>query len=614
MANGRATAPIAPLSVLILALVLSAALPFRALAQPDVPLPPSGQVIAHGIDTLPGTSMSWRLGMLTASPGAIAEFGTFDTGFAVGYQQSVLTTQLPSGESDYLGQGQALFHANGSTLRVASASGMAVPYLDIALTTDAPDPGASWSGDAFTAPAGTHAIRLTSDSMKAGETGTFVPDNDLPYVVYVFAGALQITDDNGIVIELMAEGASQITGTASLLAGTGGAHWMIASIGPQVTVPPMPTSAPTPTPIATPPVAGAVVISLFECPEGSDPLVDTSPCIPATFMWDIALSQQGVNDPTTDVMLLGDGVARDDGSWVIPQMATGIWVVRPEPVGANMTMRVEILGDVVPLGGIWGVQVNGGQESELAVYLIGTLPTAETGTLTIEMYDCPPGVDPLSDPSACSLASNVPNVEVSRITQSEMIIYNTLWDAVSPQAGVFILEDIETGLFMVIPDETGIWPADEVVMGGDAYWDYGFWQVSVPIDTGSAYVAIYHTPAGPPEPTQVTDISQGLGQLWITQVDCPPGTGDPLAEPGCMPSEAPWDVTVTNANTGETWTLYANATLAMTGSWEFTLPAGNYLIDVSYDPSWGVIYETFASVTEGGLTEVVVYSIAPDEP
>ncbi len=275
MATGRATAPIATLSFLIFALVLSAALPFGALAQPSVPLPPSGQVIAHGIDTLPGTSMSWRLGMLTAAPGATADFGTFDTGFAIGYQQAVITTRLPSGESAYLGQGEATFHPNGSTLRVASASGMDVPYLNIDLTTDAPDPGASFIGDAFIAPSGTRAIRLTSDSMKAGETGTFVPDNDLPYMLYVFAGALQVSDDNGGITELMADDATQMTGTASLLTGTSGAHWMVASIGPQVTIPPLPTPAatvaPTPTNVSTPMVAGAIVFTMYACPEWIGP-------------------------------------------------------------------------------------------------------------------------------------------------------------------------------------------------------------------------------------------------------------------------------------------------------------------------------------------------------
>lgn len=603
----RATPPRAFVTLLVLLLALPGATVFGSNAQPGVPLPPTGQVIAHGVDTLPGAAMTWRLGLLTAAPGATAEFGTFDTGFAIGYQQAVTTTRLPSGESSYLEQGQAEFHPNGSALRVASASGMDVPYLEIDLTTDAPDTGASWIGEAFTAPSGTHAIRLTSNTMTAAETGTFVPANDLPYMVYAFAGALQVTDDNGVITELMAGDAMQASGTASLLAGvTTGARWMIASIGPQVTVPPLPTPV-TPTP-GTP--TGSLVVQLLRCPDGTDPLIAPTECVLSDIVWDITISPQGDADPAKERTLVNDSVDIGNMSYRFTSLQPGTWVVRPDMSWMAPDQRFEITGDVVPLGSIWGVPVAANAEAEIYVYLVDPQSDPTTGSLTIEMYDCPPGVDPLVDPSLCTLAADVPNVEVSRITQSEMIVYNTLWDAVSPPAGVFLLEDIPSGLFMVIPDDGGPWSADAISMGGDAFWDAGFWEVTVP-PGGSAYVAIFHTPAGPPAPTQVTDISQGLGQLWITQVDCPPGTTDPLAEPACMPSEAPWDVTVTNADTRETWTLYANATQAVTGSWEFTLPAGNYLIDVSYDPAWGVIYETFATVTADGLVEVTVYSIAP---
>jgi hypothetical protein len=72
-------------------------------------------------------------------------------------------------------------------------------------------------------------------------------------------------------------------------------------------------------------------------------------------------------------------------------------------------------------------------------------------------------------------------------------------------------------------------------------------------------------------------------------------------------------VIVTNAETGESWSLFENATLATTGSWEFTLPAGSYSVEVVSDSAWQVDHESFVTVTEGGLSEVMVYSIPPIE-
>lgn len=613
MGTRRAKAPAAFFVFLVAALLLSGSSAFGVFAQIGGYPPLTGHVIAHGIDTMPGASAAWRLGIVTAPPPGIdATFGSFDTGFAIGWEQPLIATQLPSATSTYLEPGQAVFHPGTSTMRVTSTTGVAEGFVSIDLTTDPPAPGASWIGEPFTAPSGTRDVRLTSDLLAAGACGTFVPDNDLPYMVYAFSGALQVTDENGANTELMAGDAMQLVSTASLLAGaTASAHWMIASIGPAVSVPPLPTPVTTSAPAAT----GSLVVHLLQCPDGTDPLIAPTECSISDIVWDVTISPQGNDSPDAARTLVNDAVDIGDTSYRFSNLPPGTWVIQPDMSWMTPEQRIEITGDIVPLGGIWGAEVTTGQESEINVYVIDPHEQTRTGTgsLTIEMYDCPPGTDPLVDPAGCTLATDVPNVEVSRITQSEMIVYNSAWDAVSPEVGVFILQDIPSGLFMLIPEDGGLWSADAITMGGDAFWDTGFWQVDVP-DGGSVYVSIFFAPPATAEPTQVTDVSQGIGRLWITQIDCPPGTDDPLAEPACVPSEAPWEVTITDVETGETWSLYEHATLAMTGSWEFTLPAGSYYIDVYYDESWQVIYETFATVSEGGLSEVVVYSIAPGEP
>mgnify|MGYP006926216449 CR=1 FL=1 len=274
----RATAPAVFVLFLVVSMLTAAWTSFTAGAQIGTPPPSTGQVIAHGIDSLPGTSVTWRLGFVTAPPPGIdARFGSFDPGFAVGWEQPVIATQLPSGESAYLEPGQAVFHPSTSTLRVTSTTGVDEGFASIELTTDAPDPGASWIGDPFVAPSGTHDLRLTSDILAPNETATFAPANDLPYMVYVHAGSLQVTDANGALSQLATGEATQVTGAASLLAAADtGAHWMIASIGPQVDVPPLPT--PVTTPATTPTATGSLVVQLLRCPDGTDPTIAPTEC------------------------------------------------------------------------------------------------------------------------------------------------------------------------------------------------------------------------------------------------------------------------------------------------------------------------------------------------
>lgn len=177
--------------------------------------------------------MHWRIGSVTAAPGSTAEFGTFGTGFAVGYNDPVIVAERWTAQSTMLHPGQVQFHTANSTLRVSSTRTTGVAYLDFDLTADIPGPGTAWSGELFTAPTGTHNIQLTRDVMRAGETGTFAPVNDLSYMLFLSAGSLQITDAQGTVTKLTAEIAKELHGHISLLAGSpDGATWMTGANHP----------------------------------------------------------------------------------------------------------------------------------------------------------------------------------------------------------------------------------------------------------------------------------------------------------------------------------------------------------------------------------------------
>jgi hypothetical protein len=410
---------------------------------------------------------------------------------------------------------------------------------------------------------------------------------------------------------MVAGDATQLTGPASLIAGADSdAHWMIASIGQQVDVPPIPTPAmtPTPTSVATPSTAGSLIVNLFRCPDGTDPLVAPTECIVSDIVWDVTIAPQGDADPASERTLSNNSVNIVDTSYRFPDLPAGTWVVRPDMSWMDPGQRFEITGDIIPLGGIWGVEIVAGEVAEITIYLIDPQAEPGTGSLTIEMLECPAGIDPSIDTTGCVLASDAPNVEVSRVTQAETIIYNTLWDAANPQPGVFTLENIEPGTFLLLVEDGGLWTADAVTMGGDAYWDGGFWAVNVP-EGNSAYVSMFHAPVVPPDEP---DIPQGVGRLWITQIDCPSGTTDPTTDDAGFPSDAPWDAAVTNVETGGRWILFVDGVLVQAGTWEFTLPPGSYEISVRHDNSWQVTYETSATVAEGGLTEIVVYSVAVD--
>jgi hypothetical protein len=565
--------------VILLCLLLPSLSSMGAVAQPSEPSTSSGQVIAHGIDALAGASLSWRVEVLTALPGATAAFGDVDTGFAIGDQDPVIATDRDTGRSAWLEGGNALFHPGGTTLRLASATGSDASLHAITLTADNASAGAMFQGTPFQAPAGTHTIELMRDVMAGGDSAAFDTANAFPYLVFVTDGSLQVTDESGAVTDLGAGSAMEVTGSSILDTAIGdGATWLIASIGPEVVVPPLPVAPGAETAV------GSLVIDMMDCPEGTDPLTDASACRPATLIEDISLSPQGDDDPAKVRTLEEDATEIGTGSYRFTDLPAGTWVVQPSEPWYGMSQGIEITGDIVPLGGIWGAVVNAGEESRITLYRIGVKELGDEGALTVQLFECPPRTDPNIDASMClpQFAHDWDILLAPPAGMDDIIdLITAKQHATDLGYGGYTWDNLTTGTWRIsaiaLIEDVDV----ETYMFGDAYPQDGGWAVDIVVQD-VAMVDIYLV-----LPEGHTD----TGDLLIELFDCPPGT-DPFAQLSeCYFAEIAPNLQISLVSDGEpaVLTTQGNATYLGPGMFVFEdIPTGLYLLEFEPTGIWTI--------------------------
>jgi hypothetical protein len=190
------------------------------------------EVIAQGIDTLPGSSMAWRVVQDTAEPRGEAGFEERALGFVIATDGEILLTDEATGARAVLAPGEAAFTSEGMLQSREGTGETSTSYLRVGLV-DAAEAGNGngdqvlYAGNGFAAPSGEHEIELIGVKLGANEsTQLSTTSNSL---VYVTEGSVTAGSET-----LSAGSATTIAGPIQLQAAQEGARVYVATIGSQV--------------------------------------------------------------------------------------------------------------------------------------------------------------------------------------------------------------------------------------------------------------------------------------------------------------------------------------------------------------------------------------------
>lgn len=213
------------------------------LGAADSPVSGHAEVIAQGTAQVAG-QLVWRV---TRHAGPASQT-TQSLGFLLAAGGALLLTDATAGRT-LLADGAAAFTPDGAKQTIARHGGAGVGWR-IALAAAGQTAVAGeliFASDPFTAPSGARALELTRDVLGRKETG-HLPDSGQPALVLATSGALRVQADQGKTRTLNAGEADVFSGALVFTAGSKGAVYVAAVIGPDLDA-----AIATPTPATTQP-------------------------------------------------------------------------------------------------------------------------------------------------------------------------------------------------------------------------------------------------------------------------------------------------------------------------------------------------------------------------
>jgi hypothetical protein len=208
------------------------------------PVSGHAEVIAQGTARLAG-SLVWRV---SRHPGP-ASPTTPALGFLLAAGGSLLVTG-DDGTRTLLTDGAAAFTPDGARqtlVRFGGGAGVGWRLSLIPASQTASAEELIFASDPFAAPSGTRALELARDVLRRKEMGA-LPDAGQPALVLAVSGALRVQANQGKTRTLNAGDADLFTGALTLTAGSKGAVYVAARIGPDLDHPE--AASPTPSPAA----------------------------------------------------------------------------------------------------------------------------------------------------------------------------------------------------------------------------------------------------------------------------------------------------------------------------------------------------------------------------
>ncbi len=539
-------------------------------AQSSAPLPSTAQVIAQSVESVSGGSMVWQMAPEQVPPAGSDPLTSTDQFIHAGEGQILVSQE--SGERKLVSESQATY--TSGSWQVNSTTSQPVEAITMSLVPAGPADGIARS-QPFDIEAGDYNLQLTRGVLRAGQTDAFQPVNDYPYFVVVTSGSISMSAGADLNATDVEEGIAVEWSGEATITSDADATYLIASIGDKL-------PAAQPVAVVQPTVAppGEVLVLFWDCAATDYPVQAREDC---ELVWEpisasFTMFSQGTPLTRTDSTQL------PDGSWIYESMTAGEWEFQLFMPDGSTPPTYTVLGDAEERDGQWYVTVNPGERSVANVMMYGR-PGTEASALTVTFMDCQQEWSPAIDLSACSMAADDPNMQVTGPNGT----LNTQGDATMPGIGTYEFQDLPAGTYQVNVQYNETWtPENTHVMAG-AYSDGAAWYVDV-AEGVPANVVMVRSVAETGD--VVTPPTVATGYVVITQEQCE----DSTAESACVPAETPWDVRLTNIETGEVWLMSEWGYNSAPGQWTMQLPTGGYTVEVPDTMGWQVEFPGWIDV------------------
>lgn len=551
----------------------------------------NAQVIAQGIQRLDASPLAWQVNTDSAPPASADPLEVSGTFVYVPTRQIIVESE--SGERQLLSEEQATYVSAESAREVHAVSRRPVEIVTISLDQHQRTENA-WTSDPIEVPAGSYNLQLTRGILNPGERDSVEPANDFVYMLMVTNGSIRVGQ------ETLADGEmASFTGDISVSpVGDAPAAYLIASIGDKVSDPATTRTAPT---VQT----GDIILTFYECPPDIIESGDTAGCDLITYPVMTTLTYQ--RDTSLVKVTANDATERTDGSWHFAKLRTGNWKFDLIIGDGSDRPRIGMTSPAQLENNDWLIPVTEGATSTVDVFLV--YEEAQLGVLSVVFFECPSGTNPAEGLEACVQASTEPNLTITHLDDPD-VSFRTLWEASSTESGSYLFRNLPPGTYMVSLDYNEIWNVNAVHFGGGAYSDGIDVYVDIEANGPENSILVVLSPIGDGsnvvQPTAPPDRPIAAGSVLISQQECQMTEGG-----GCIDAVEPWEVVLTNLETGAVFTLSADAIQVGSGRWQIVLPPGQYDVNIPYTGAWYVEYTGWIEVPEGGEALIHVTGV-PD--
>ena len=240
----RRVSPRPLLSVLVALLALAPALAAARSLPADAASPTVGHaaVVAHGVASLTGEDLAWRLASLSRDPAEGVGEAVAPLGFLLADAGTLLVGDRSGDKRARLAAGEAVFLQDDQELALAALGDDQADFYEFALVPagEAADAGSGdvvHTGRPFPAAGGDLDLDLVRATLATGEATT-LPEGSGPTLVLATNGTVAILPEDGTDSTTLAAGeAGSFAGAIAVRAEDGEATFVAALVGPEVIAP-----------------------------------------------------------------------------------------------------------------------------------------------------------------------------------------------------------------------------------------------------------------------------------------------------------------------------------------------------------------------------------------